>query len=231
MAINAGPKIVEDGLVFCVDAANKKSYPRTGTVWTDLTANKKTGTFSNMNTANFSNDGVGSLTFDGSNEQVNFGDIIDISSNYTLECWFKGSATQSIDYVGIFAKDYPSNFGNYGFFGDSGSNYVRFGFRDTSGIQKETSNSNYNDIKSTLWVHYVGTYDFSSLILYRNGINIASSSANTTPETNSNPLSIGNRYTNNRWFTGHIAMCRIYNRALSASEVLQNYNATKWRFQ
>jgi hypothetical protein len=230
MAINAGPKIVEDGLVFCVDAANKKSYPRTGTVWTDLTANKKTGTFSNMNTANFSNDGVGSLTFDGSNEQVNFGDIIDISSNYTLECWFKGSATQSTDYIGIFAKDSPSNFGNYGFFGDSGSNYVRFGFRDTSGIQKETSNSNYNDIKSTLWVHYVGTYDFSSLILYRNGINIASSSANTTPETNSNPLSIGNRYTNNRWFTGHIAMCRIYNRALSAQEITQNYNATKGRY-
>ena len=231
MAINAGPKIVEDGLVFCVDAANKKSYPRTGTVWTDLTANKKTGIFSNMNTANFSNDGVGSLTFDGSNEQVNFGDIIDISSNYTLECWFKGSATQSTDYVGIFAKDYPSAFGNYGFFGDSSSNYVRFGFRDTSGIQKETSNSNYNDIKSTLWVHYIGTYDFSSLILYRNGINIASSSVNTTPETNSNPLSIGNRSTNNRWFTGNIAMCRIYNRALSASEVLQNYNATKGRFE
>ena len=231
MATNAGPKIIEDGVVFWVDAANRKSYPRTGTVWTDLTANKKTGTFSNMNTANFSNDGVGSLTFDGSNEQVNFGDIIDISSNYTLECWFKGSATQSTDYVGIFTKDSPSNFGNYGFFGNSSSSYVRFGFRDTSGVQREISNSNYNDIKSTLWVHYIGTYDFSSLILYRNGINIASSSFNTTPETNSDPLSIGNRYSNNRWFTGHIAMCRIYNRALSASEVLQNYNATKWRFQ
>ena len=36
MAINAGPKIVEDGLVFCVDAANRRSYPRAGTVWTDL---------------------------------------------------------------------------------------------------------------------------------------------------------------------------------------------------
>ena len=53
MAINAGPKIVEDGLILCLDAANKKSYPRTGTVWTDLTANKNNAILVNMGSLNF----------------------------------------------------------------------------------------------------------------------------------------------------------------------------------
>ena len=70
MAINAGPKIVEDGLILCLDAANKKSYPRTGTVWTDLTANKKTGTLTNMDGSNFTNQKAGLLSFDGTDEYV-----------------------------------------------------------------------------------------------------------------------------------------------------------------
>ena len=55
MGIQYNPKVVTDGLVFYVDAANKRSYPGTGTTWTDLKGGNN-GTFNNMDAANFSND-------------------------------------------------------------------------------------------------------------------------------------------------------------------------------
>ena len=98
MAINAGPKIVEDGLILCLDAANKKSYPRTGTVWTDLTANKNNAILVNMGSLNFRNDGVGSLIFDGTDEymyitKLNYGASSDNGtiSELTVLCWIKTS--------------------------------------------------------------------------------------------------------------------------------------------
>ena len=52
MAINAGPKIVEDGLIFYLDAANPRSYDGAGTTWTDLTTDKANGTLVNMTSSN-----------------------------------------------------------------------------------------------------------------------------------------------------------------------------------
>ena len=98
MAINAGPKIVEDGLILCLDAANRKSYSRTGTVWTDLTANKNNAILVNMGSLNFRNDGVGSLIFDGIDEymyitKLNYGTSSDNGtiSELTVLCWIKTS--------------------------------------------------------------------------------------------------------------------------------------------
>ena len=69
MAFNYSPKIVTDGLVFAVDAANKKSYPGSGTTWTDL-AGSNDGTLTNGPTFD-SGDG-GSIVFDGTDDYVEF---------------------------------------------------------------------------------------------------------------------------------------------------------------
>jgi hypothetical protein len=68
MSLSHSPLIVRDGLVLCLDAANPRSYPKSGTTWSDL-AGANNGTLTNM-TDNFNQDDKGSLSFDGSNEYV-----------------------------------------------------------------------------------------------------------------------------------------------------------------
>ena len=63
-----GPRIVSNGLVLCLDAANKRSYPGTGTTWTDLSGNSNNGTLTNGPT--FSAGNMGSILFDGTNDYV-----------------------------------------------------------------------------------------------------------------------------------------------------------------
>jgi len=71
MAINAGPKIVEDGLIFYLDAANPRSYDGAGTTWTDLTTDKANGTLVNMTSSNLIEENGGVFTFDGTNDYIN----------------------------------------------------------------------------------------------------------------------------------------------------------------
>jgi hypothetical protein len=228
MSASAGPDIITDGLVLCLDAGNRDSYPGSGTVWRDLAGRGLNGTLTNGPTFN-SNNG-GSVVFDGVNDYVNLGDL-DLSSSFTLSLWFKGSTTQPDTFCGLFNKSNSSNFGNWGLYGDANSSYVRFGFYNTSSSQREVSNSSFNDIKANIWVNYVGTYDFSNLRLYRNGIQIASAAESSTPENNNNTASIGYRVAGNDFaYSGLVSIASIYNRALTPQEVLQNYNATKGRF-
>ena len=220
-------QIVTDGLVLNLDAGDTSSYPGSGTTWYDISGNALNGTLTNGPTYDSAN--KGSIVFDGSNDYVDLGDVLDISSNFTLSVWFKGNASQQT-FVGIISKDASGNFGNYGMYGDSNSNYVRFGFYDTGGTQREVSDSSYSDIKSGNWVNYIGTYDSSELKLYRNGVGISSASVNTTPQTNNNSLTIGTRIVNSFEFNGNISSVQIYNRALSATEVEQNFNALRGRY-
>jgi len=66
-----GPKIVTSGLVLCLDAANKRSYPGTGTTWTDLSGNSNNGTLINGPTFNAGNQG--GIVFDGTNDYISIG--------------------------------------------------------------------------------------------------------------------------------------------------------------
>ena len=229
MAINAGPKIVEDGLVFCVDAANKKSYPRTGTVWTDLTANKNNGTLTNM-TDNFSTDGAGSLTFDGTNEYVNFGSQTwDISTNLTIDFFIKFNTLDSAAYYTMFSfGGYISNgwlFQINGF-----NNKLRFAWKGT----------NYFDgpiyTTTNVWVYLCCVVDSGTpTYMYINNTSYTASRANGSSSFNisgAQNVDIARRTdSTSQYIDGQISNLHVYNRALSSEEVLKNYNATKWRFQ
>ena len=81
MACNAGPDIIEDGLVLCLDAANINSYPKSGTTWSDL-AGANDGTMENMTSANYGSDNGGVLSFDGTNEYI----VAELASIYKFSC-------------------------------------------------------------------------------------------------------------------------------------------------
>ena len=74
-----GPRIVTDGLIACLDAANTKSYPGSGTVWTDISGNGRNGPLINGPTFNSSN--RGSIQFDGTNDYINFGNTLGVEGN------------------------------------------------------------------------------------------------------------------------------------------------------
>ena len=231
MAINAGPKIVEDGLIFCVDAANRRSYPRAGTVWTDLGTSKVNGTLTNM-TDNFSTDGVGTLTFDGADEHVNFGDNFSFlddpdANEFTITSWINGEtgadgtifskADNSNRMVQLYTETSDIAVIKVGGTAINGTIIVTDGTWHNVGLRVRNDGGTY---KGKLYVD--GMSDSSKVAI---GSTTVTADFILGARRNSGNTGLG------YLFNGKIANCFMYNRALSSAEILQNYNATKWRFQ
>ncbi len=221
MAINAGPKIVEDGLVFYVDAANKKSYPGAGTTWTDLTANKNNGTLTNM-TNNFSTDGAGSLIFDGSNDEVICGNDASIQiTEGTISAWFAANNGNS-GYNGIIAKQEAWALFVYN------DRLIAYSWGTAS--RRDTG----IDVGNGAWNNAVMTFTettgspSNNAKIYLNGDLVLTTTVKHSNNTVTLQLGEANA---GQHLSGKIAQASVYNRVLSADQVRQNYNATKWRFQ
>ena len=218
-----GGRIVTDGLVLMLDAGNEKSYPGTGTTWSDLSGNGNNGTLVNGVGYNSGNGGI--LTFDGSNDRVDgvHNDQLNILGSITIECWFRVTNTRS-DWVRIFGKG-TSSLRNVGLWYHQSSSYFLYQRYGTS-----TMNAQYNaTVSLNTWYHMVGTSDNNNHKLYINNIVRATSSTGTTFYSNTDPYRIG--YGNiHTYHIGNVSNCRIYNRALTADEVAQNFNATRHRF-
>ena len=234
MGVSYNPRIVTDGLVFCVDAANPRSYPGAGTTWTDLTANKNNGTLTNM-TDNFSTDGAGSLIFDGTNEYINIGtafwnDNIVGNDDFTINCWFRVDATtQDMCLVGSWGAE-----SNLIFWVDIGGSSVSLTAIGTS--------TGFGITSTTTPIVSVNTWHMGTLVaddtagtvtIYLDVISGSSVSYSASMSSITNPFGIGSDRGNSavRLMDGNIALVQIYNRALSAEEIKQNYNATKGRFE
>ena len=223
--------IVTDGLVLNIDAGFIPSYPRNGTTTYDISENTNNGDIQNGVIFNSS---PNSFVFDGTDDRV------EISNNTTLQTtgemsvniWLKGNSTQDGGgYCGIFDKNASGNFGDWACCGDSSNTYFRFGFNNTSNENKTYQvPSPYNDLKEASWVNYQCTYDFQHIRIYRNSVLVVEAAETSTPSTETFPVYLGYRGYGS-YFTGEIAIAQLYNnKALSAEEVLQNYNAQKERF-
>jgi hypothetical protein len=227
MGRTIGGKTVSNGLVLALDAANKRSYPGSGTAWKDLSGNNNTGTLTNGPT--FSAANLGSIVFDGTNDGVdvlnNFGSI---QNNVTFETFVKLNGSQNSK---IFVSNYTQVSGASGCgigIQDGVNNVVKF-FTGNLG----TTNTLYSTttLSNNVYYHIVGTYNGSSKILYVNANNEASTTISNAINNTSALASIGYvTYLSAQYLNGNIAIARIYNRALSATEVLQNYNVNKSRF-
>lgn len=231
MAGNVAPNIVTDGLVLYLDAANSKSYVSGSTTWVDMAAGNN-GTLVNGPTFNTGNGG--SIVFDGVNDLVTIPDTPTLNSTSgTINVWFSNLGTYPTTSQNAEIVNKHTAAGSYDGYGIllsnvSGSVYIR-------GYVKNTF-TNYSlptgsIILPSIWYNVTLTYQTNSqLILYLNGVsNISRSVGSLT--TNTQPLRIGTS-NDTFWlpFNGKVATTQIYNRALSATEVLQNYNATKGRY-
>jgi hypothetical protein len=237
-----GPNIVKDGLVLYLDAGSPNSFPliNQSTTWKDISGNVNNGTLTNGPTFNPSNGG--SIVFDGTNDYVittlNATPLLNITSQITLEMWFRSTALANASHGdGLFSKGTSSD-GNSGVYeillGQSGVvNYPFFRIRTSS---TPTYNPTNIPINLNQIYHLVCTYNGSIMRIFINGIESGTGlSTSGNIETNSQQLTMGVRYVHttnpaDSFFSGNIYSSRIYNRALSSQEVLQNFNATRARF-
>ena len=226
MAFQYSPKIVTNGLVVALDAANKKSYPGSGTSILDLSGNENNGTLENSPT--FDSGNGGSIVFDGVDDFITCGNnpSLQITGELTQYAWFKSSNTAQ---QGIIYKDNQT--------------YRCYKLQTTSTGKVFpiffSSNSAYNSFEGNTvitngdWQNLVATYTPSTSVkIYVNGILDATYTSGIPPflDNDSVNLELGRKGDGNFYLNGNIAIAQIYNRALTSQEVLQNYNATKTRF-
>jgi hypothetical protein len=209
--------IITNGLVLNLDAGFIPSYPTNGTTWYDLSYGVNNGVLTNGPTFNSSNGG--SIVFDGVNDciVVNSNANILSKTSYTKISWF---------YITSYLYNIISggNSGQHAFWLE-GTNKLRAGHNGQWSTVVSTTSLSLNT-----WYFGAVTFNTSTgWVLYVNGVQEATSSSTAT-YTGADEILIGAYGTGSNVFAGRIAVAQVYNRVLSASEILQNYNATKARF-
>jgi hypothetical protein len=235
MSTIGGPDIIEDGLVLYLDAANTKSYTGFGTNWFDKSGNGNTGTLTNGPTFNSSN--FGRLDFDGVDDYVSLNSSLDSLNGTTeasLSLWvklFSGSNASSVSGI-IQLSGYDNSNGCLYFYTDA----TRVGgiWLDIFRTNRVFTGDWQPTFDARLWHNLTITTTPGSdgWKMYLNGNLSYSTTGQNTVSLNSS-IRGGFRMGQNsesRRMRGNISKCFVYNRALSAAEILQNFNATRVRF-
>ncbi len=235
MTIYGGPDIVTDGLVFDMDFGSSKCYSGSGTACTDISTSNLSGEL-----------GVAGLFVPIYNTSVNNkyfsfngttnSRLIRVPNNTNLdtqtpsvEVWIKTNETTQ----GGFWFEKGTVNSQYSLFQEGANIQWRQNF--TAGLSTfSTGTATTAGITTSSWFQVVGTFTSGSRILYVNGAQKNSDSATGTIVTNNGGMSIGvyGGYNGSRgyYYNGDIAIVRVYNKVLTSTEVLNNYNALKGRF-
>ena len=226
MGLGHSPSIIPDGLVFYFDPINTRSYAGTGLTGFNLIDTSIVGTFTGGPVYDSAN--KGSINFDGVDDRISFSfnSALDISQSITIEAYIK-------------PKSYPTAGGGGMILTKVASYYLEFASTGKIRVYFDGLNSpGYHDSVNTVplnkWTHVVVTRDSSNstINIYINGVldkTVTGITGNISVQQTWN-LAMGGYNGGGYLFVGLITCGKIYNRALSASEILQNYNVTKKRF-
>ena len=226
MALTHGIKpIVTSGLVLCLDAANRKSYPGSGTTWTDLSGRgnnltainspswNSSGYFSTGATGYFSGSGTSSIPIG--------------NSNYTMMAWVRVTGSWVDGNKGIISIG--------GFESGNQSNALR---TNSSSLGQFSHFWWANDLLITnnnaglsvgTWFMATAQFDGTNRRVWANTTNVGSDTPGSSHNVTSTTIQVAKTYAT-EYLQGDIATAQIYNRALTATEIAQNYNALKGRY-
>ena len=239
MGVVSGVNTVTDGLIFYVDPTNTNTYSGVGTTAYNLIPGG-INNFSLNNGLSYDLDKSGSFYFDGSNDYVGLGSTtIFNSTTFTVSFWIKPTT-----YSGTYCSGAVSN-GQYTLFGTT-SSYQGYSSTFSGAIQFGSSNNciatvNQSNFSINKWYHYVAVYDSAGtgnstkFKIYIDGVIKSLTFDATMP---SSPYAAGQEARIGwgpgggayPYYNGNIGLVQIHRRALSSTEILQNYNATKARF-
>ena len=227
MGLAHSPRIVTDGLVLALDAANTKSYPGSGTTWTDLSGEGNNGTISG---ATYTSGVDGYFDFDGTNDSVTIdsgirstvGQFVATSSNpFSISVWFEPT-TSDTDRNCIFSKSNG--------FGSSGNIYLEYSGTNLTAVIRGLGNSDfYTSLSNNTWHEVTLCWDGTTFKSYVNGSFVSNLNKGTASSQDVD-VKIGNSGNGNEPFDGKISNVKVYTKGLTATEVAQNYNALKGRY-
>jgi hypothetical protein len=230
MSFNYSPKIVTSGLVLCLDAANNRSYVSGSTSWTDLSPSQKTGILTNGPT--FNTGSGGNITFDGVD------DFIDLTfanpQAETVIVWAKSAVSAWNQHGWISSARRPNGHIIHpepSYVYGPNSRQVTFYLLDQSSTYYNIGNTTPSNI-TIPHMYIISTNGSNSHKCYIDGTLISTSTTAIT-RTSSPTLQtwyLGRDDTAGRYGNGNIYCAYRYNRQLSDTEILQNYNAQKSRF-
>ena len=237
MGLAHSPRIVTDNLVLALDAANVKSYPGSGTTWTDLSGKGNNGTLTGGPT--YGSDNGGFFEFDGDNDYVDLGTIstsnplqMDDPSGGGLTISWWGYFDDAGDYLQrIFEKSNGTGASNgWGIFTSatgSGTTHINL---NHGGVSSQRVSTSYLDSTwqnwCITWVKSSGTY-----VTYLNGVQDDTGTRTYSIPSAQTNARIGSwNHSTGREYDGKIANLSIYDKALTAAEVKQNFNALRGRY-
>ena len=209
MAYNTGPTIVTDGLVLCLDAADRNSYPGTGTTVTDLSGNSNNGTLYNSPSIN-----NGIVTLSSTNDYLEINKVLQLG---TVDFWFNTPDRTNAAIIYAGGNGYNSGAWQWSLYYYSSTLFCRAN-AGGGGINL-TNNINLNT-----WYHFCLTRGSGSAI-YINGEYISGA---YTPITVTGYTRVGRAGTN--YWNGSFGSLRLYSQELSGNQIRQNFEATKGRF-
>jgi len=207
--------IVTNGLVLDLDAAKVASYPGTGTSWNDISGNNNNGTL--INGPTFS--GIGkqaSIVFDGVDDYVNCGNGITTTTTITVNAWIKLNVNNTYQHI----VDSANNTWHLAMLPDG-----RIYFWDGNVYHTAGGILNINT-----WYMVTGVKTLTTNDVYINGTLSNSLNSNISIPTNNVWIGLWQPPGTGRALNGSVASTQIYNRALSADEVSQNFNALRGRY-
>jgi hypothetical protein len=218
----AGPEIADSGLVVSLDAGNTKSYPGSGTTWTDLTGNGLNATIGNSPVFSYMNSGI--LTYSGATAgatATGTSSLFNVGTgDFTLECWAKVSSFAPYS-LPVSLDDNLNGNGIIYYLAASPYN-----FRTWIG---NTANNSVTQITTNTWYHLVISRLSGTVSKYINGVLDSTHTAAGSLATGQS-IKIGWRYDASYNFTGSIGEVSFYNAAMTAAQVAQNYSATSSRY-
>lgn len=232
MAVFSGPEIVNNGLVLHLDAANQRSYPGSGTVWRDMSGRGNDGTL--VNGVAYSTSNKGLLTFDGVDDYVNLGSAnAYLNTNLTgltVSSWIRITQKRTA----IIGENGTSFSTNTFYIAQENTNNLSFLVANPSNaVQRVYGTASYD---TNVWYHFCGVWKSGETIrAYVNGEDTSRDVLNpsnifTTLRQGNSDLWLGRRPGGSILFFGDIAHFSISNRALSAAEIRQNFEATRSRY-
>lgn len=216
--IDSGQKIVTNGLLLNLDAAQLRSYPTTGTNWSDLSGNGYNGTLTNGPTFNSANGG--NIVFDGANDYVvsNLSKT-NLGSQFTLNFWMYPTGAQTTRGILQFGNSLNSN-----------TPFILLQ-RNTSTTVRWYLNADYRinlTILDNTYTNLCLTYNGTTWTPYVNGSQVGTPYVGAIGVNAGNLFYLGNGF--GGYFSGRISQTIVYNRALTSTEVLQNFNANRSRY-
>jgi hypothetical protein len=234
MSVAGGPNLIKNGLVLELDAGNIKSYQSGSTTWFDKSGNAYNGTL--INGPTFNTGSLGSIVFDGTDDYVTipYQPSLGLSTQGSINIWCYPTTLSQGQYAGLLGMTTSGT-------GGGQSYYIHWRKANNTIAASIANSGTYNTVDTPLptsisWYNFTFTWNGSFLNLYQNGVSVSSPVSQTiNAQALTSSVDIGGRMFGfdgggQGYFAGYIPTAQIYNRGLSADEVLQNYNATKGRF-